>query len=304
MSSKARSQTMQSARPQSQDYRRQKPHHTHFLDDYQPSLFVSPIDCDVSRGFLLDYFEQFGRVRSVTVKPGKFHDFAIIHFDHWHLQFSERLREDLYNGVPARLFYEDRRRERHTWKVSEYKERERSTKPSKPATKAPATKAPTPAVKEIKTAPAPMAKAPMAEAPMAEAPMAEELRMAKSTEVVLKVEKSLANGRKTRFSPKIEVAPTAPAPQSEELDLAADFLTKTFSQLNLTSRRGEQFEADCPEFSRGSVQEKQEEEEEEDTQVYERFSTDNPCEEVIFKVDYGEVPPARKRGRKIIIKKL
>ena len=299
MSSKARSQTMQSARPQSQDYRRQKPHHTHFLDDYQPSLFVSPIDCDVSRGFLLDYFEQFGRVRSATVKQGKFQDFAIIHFDHWHLQFSERLREDLYNGIPAKLVYEDRRRERHNWKVVEYKERERPARYSNVKPAAPATKAPATAVKEIKTAPA---------------PMAEELRMAKSTEPALKVEKSLPNGRKTRFSPKVEVVPApapAPAPAlqseeflSEELDLAADFLTKTFSQLNLTSRRGEQFEADCPEFSRGNVQEKQEEEEEEDTPVYERFSTDNPCEEVIFKVDYGEVPPARKRGRKIIIKRL
>jgi len=245
---------------------------------------------------MLDYFEQFGRVRSATVKQGKFQDFAIIHFDHWHLQFSERLREDLYNGVPARLFYEDRRRERHTWKVVEYKERERPSRSSNIKQDAQATKAPAPVVKEIKTAPA---------------PTAEELRMAKSTEPALKVDKSLPNGRKTRFSPKVEVAPTeavavpAPAPQSEELDLAADFLAETFSQLNLTSRRGEQFEADCPEYSRGSVQEKQEEEEEEeDTPVYERFSTDNPSEQVIFKVDYGEIPPARKRGRKIIIKKL
>ena len=195
MSSKARSQTMQSSRPQSQDYRRQKPHHTHFLDDYQPSLFVSPIDCDVSRGFMLDYFEQFGRVRSATVKQGKFHDFAIIHFDHWHLQFSERLREDLYNGVPARLFYEDRRRDRHTWTVSEYKERERQVKPATKMVNAPVA---------IQTAPA---------------PTYEELHMDKNTETRLKDEKSLSSGRKTRFSPKVEVAP----PQTQEV-LAEAFL--------------------------------------------------------------------------------
>jgi len=248
---------------QSQDYRRQKPHHTHFLDDYQPSLFVSPIECSVSRGCLMDYFEQFGRVRSVTVKQGKFHDFAIIHFDHWHLQFSERLREDLYNGVPARLFYEDRRQDRHTWKVSEYKERERQVKPETKMVNAPVV---------IQTAPA---------------PTTEELRTAKSIEAAPKVETSLANGRKTRFSPKVEVAP----PKAQEvLDEAEAFLAETFSQLRLDKEDGQ------------VVQE--EEEEEEDTPVYERFSTDNPSEQVVFKVDYGEVPPARKRGRKIIIKNL
>ena len=259
MSSKARSQTTQSSRPWSQDYLRKNPHHTHFLDDYQPSLFVSPIDCDVSRGFLLDYFEQFGRVRSVTVKQGKFHDFAIIHFDHWHLQFSERLREDLYNGVPAKLLFEDRRRERHTWKVSEYKERERQVKP----VAAPATKAP--------------------------APTTEELRMAKSKEAAPKVETSFAkvtiSCRKTRFSPKVEVA----VPQAQEvLDEAEAFLVKTFSQMR---------------FDTESSQVVQEDEEE--VPAYEQFSADNSStEQVGFNVDYGEVPQARKRGRKIIIKRL
>lgn len=254
---------------QSQDYRRQKPHHTHFLDDYQPSLFVSPIECNVSRGCLMDYFEQFGRVRSVTVKQGKFHDFAIIHFDHWHLQFSERLREDLYNGVPARLFYEDRRRDRHTWKVSEYKERERQSKlAASPAIKAPVV---------IQTAPA---------------PTDEELRIAKSTETTLKVEKSLAkvtsSVRKTRFSPKVEVA----VPQAQEvLDEAEAFLAETFSQLRLDKEAGQVSPV---------VQE-----DEEEVSAYEQFSADNSStEQVVFKVDYGEVPPARKRGRKIIIKKL
>ena len=249
---------------QSQDYCRQKPHHTHFLDDYQPSLFVSPIDCDVSRGCLMDYFEQFGRVRSVTVKQGKFHDFAIIHFDHWHLQFSERLREDLYNGVPARLFFEDRRRERHTWKVSEYKERERQAKSATKMVNAPVA---------IQTAPA---------------PTAEELRMAKSKEAAPKVETSLPGGRKTRFSPKVEIA----VPQAQEfLDEAEEFLAKTFSQMRLDKETGQVSPV---------VQE-----EEEEVPAYEQFSTDNTqSEQVVFKVDYGEVPPARKRGRKIIIKKL
>lgn len=267
MSSKARSHTTQSSRPQSQDYRRQKPHNTHFLDDYQPSLFVSPIDCDVSREFLLDYFEQFGRVRSVIVKQGKFHDFAIIHFDHWHLQFSERLREDLYNGVPAKLFFEDRRRDRHTWKVSEYKERERQVKPATKMVNAPVA---------IQTAPAP-------------APSVEELCMAKSIEAAPKVETSFAkvtiSGRKTRFSPKVEVA----VPQAQEvLDEAEAFLAKTFSQMRFDTEASP------------VVQEKEEE-----VPAYEQFSVDNSStERVGFNVDYGEVPPARKRGRKIIIKRL
>ena len=107
------------------------------LDNYTPSLYVSPIERSTTRQDLIDYFDQFGRVGRVFIKEGKHSDFAIIHFERWFIRDTIKFREDLKHGEYIRRYYGHTQQRDHNnnpqkfWKIVEFKENFRKI-PAKP----------------------------------------------------------------------------------------------------------------------------------------------------------------------------
>jgi len=103
-------------------------------DDYQPVLFVSPIERWMTWEYLYDEFNatRLGRVGQVIIKSGTYNDFAIIHFLRWTNKASREL-EILRKGKSFNLTYQyDNEGREQFWKVSEYKPRNVSAAPVVP----------------------------------------------------------------------------------------------------------------------------------------------------------------------------
>jgi hypothetical protein len=107
---------------QYQDRRRPR-NQVDLLEEYQPTLFLSPIPRHVSSRDVGDAVQRMrlGTVGGVVVKQGKYVDYAIVTMSHWDLRASAKLRNLMYGGGFMKVFYG----ENSYWKATEYKSKPR-----------------------------------------------------------------------------------------------------------------------------------------------------------------------------------